>query len=135
MATMATSSSSPAPSPSPTPPPNLQGSGGGSQGPSSSPAHHGTSSSSSSAHQHHSTKAGALVSAAKSTLAEQSARLALKHNTDTELLDDLRLYLKTRCTIEQNYATSLAKLNSAHSKRSSSLLSFCAAEDEISDVK
>lgn len=75
------------------------------------------------------------MSAAKSTLAEQSARLALKHNTDTELLDDLRLYLKTRCTIEQNYATSLAKLNSAHSKRSSSLLSFCAAEDEISDVK
>ena len=110
------STASPVPSPSPTPP-LVQ---------SSSPAHHTL---------HHSTKPGALVAAAKSTLSEQSARLALKNTTDLDLLDDLRLYLKTRCSIEQNYAQALVKLNSAHSKRSSSLLTFAAAEDDISDIK
>ena len=107
---------SPAPSPSPTPPPAQ----------SASPHHHPLQ---------HSTKSGALVSVAKSILTEQSSRLALKHNTDLDLLDDLRLYLKTRCSIERDYALSLTKLNSSHSKRSSSLLTFVAAEDDISDIK
>lgn len=76
-----------------------------------------------------------MVSAAKALLSEQSARLALKHSTDLDLLDDLRLYLKTRCSIEQTYAQALCKLNSTHSKRSSPLLAYCVAEDEVSEVK
>jgi len=106
---------SPQPSLSPTPPPAH----------SVSP-HHSTQ---------HSTKPGALVSVAKSLLSEQNSRLALKHNTDLDLLDDLRMYLKTRSSIEKDYAQALAKLSGNTSKRSSSLLAFAAAEDEISDIK
>src|SRR5699024_9988195 len=104
----------PSPSPSPTPPLQPQ-----------------------SPHQHqaHSTKAGALVSAAKSIVSEQHSRISLKHTTDLELLDELRVYFKTRCTIERDYAQAMVKLNNSHTKRASQFLSFVAAEDETSDVK
>lgn len=102
----------PSPSPSPTP-------AGSAVGASPSPSHQP------------STKAGALVSAAKTLLSEQSARLSLKHNTDLDLLDDLRVYLKTRCSIERDYAQALSKLAaSGHSKRTNQLLSYVATVDE-----
>ena len=91
-----------------------------------------TSSSSPSHHQQYSTKPGALVSAAKSLLSEQSTRLSLKHTTDIDLLDDLRNYLKNRCALERDYAQSLAKLNTSYSKRSSTFLTFVSNEDDNS---
>ena len=120
---MAHVSHSPGPSPSPTPPPGQS---------SPIPGNHGAHSSST---LHHSTKSGALVSSAKSTLSEQSSRISLKHSTDLDLLDDLRMYMKTRCSIERDYAQALTKLNGSHSKRSSQLLTYVSAEDEISDIK
>lgn len=116
---------SPSPSPSPTPPlaaHQSSGGGGGAKDPPGPPAQP-------------STKPGALVSAAKSLLSEQSARLALKHTTDLDLLDDLRLYLKNRCNLERDYTQSLVKLNATHSKRSSTLLTYMCAEDETANVK
>ena len=110
--------SSPAPSPTPTPPLN--------QMVSSSPHHNS---------QSLSTKAGALLASAKSTLSEQSTRIALKHNTDLDLLDDLRLYLKNRCSIERDYSQAMVKLNQTYSKKTSPLLSYAYGEDEISEVK
>ncbi|KAH9511908.1 F-BAR and double SH3 domains protein 2 [Dermatophagoides farinae] len=107
-------SPTPPPAPAPAPPPQ-----------SSSPSHH----------QQYSTKPGALVSAAKSLLSEQSTRLSLKHTTDIDLLDDLRNYLKNRCALERDYAQSLAKLNTSYSKRSSTFLTFVSNEDDNSDIK
>ena len=116
---MSTMVSSPAPSPTPTPPLN--------QLVSSSPHHHNS--------QSVSTKAGAILASAKSTLSEQSSRLALKHNTDLDLLDDLRMYLKNRCSIERDYCQAMIKLNQTYSKKSSPLLTYITSEDEVSEVK
>lgn len=75
------------------------------------------------------------MATAKTLLAEQSSRLSQKHNTDLELLDDLRIYLKARCSIERDYAQSLVKLTSAHGKKSQQLVSAVPNEEELSDTR
>lgn len=66
---------------------------------------------------HGNTKTSNLVTACKATLSEQAQRLSSKHTTDLELIDDIRSYLKTRCSVEKDYCSSISKLCNNHLTR------------------
>ena len=58
-----------------------------------------------------------IVSAAKSTLSEQTARLQTKHSYDVDLIDDMRTFIKTKCNIEKDYCNQMIKLVNTQSNR------------------
>jgi len=58
-----------------------------------------------------------ILSSAKSTLSEQQGRLSNKHSIDLDLIDDLRAFIKTKCSIEKDYSQSLIKLANSQSKK------------------
>ena len=72
-----------------------------------------------------------LVAATKSVLSEQCSRLGSKHSIDLELIEDLRSFIKSKCTIEANYCQALSKLSIQHLNRK--YPSFAAETD--SDTK
>ncbi|KAI4892658.1 hypothetical protein NFI96_022795, partial [Prochilodus magdalenae] len=53
----------------------------------------------------------------KHTHAEQLSRLQVKHQTDCDLLEDLRTYSQKKAVIEKDYAQALQKLASQYLKR------------------
>ncbi|MFT7803116.1 F-BAR and double SH3 domains protein 2, partial [Arapaima gigas] len=53
----------------------------------------------------------------KNTHVEQVTRLHLKHQTDCELLEDMRTYSQKKAAIEKDYAQALQKLASQYLKR------------------
>lgn len=53
----------------------------------------------------------------KHTQAEQLSRLNVKHQTDCDLLEDLRTYSQKKAVIEKDYAQALQKLASQYLKR------------------
>jgi len=62
-------------------------------------------------------KSGTLLSQAKPILNEQHNRLANKHLLDLDLIDDLRTFIKTKCSLEKDYTQSLIKLANSQSKK------------------
>jgi hypothetical protein len=62
-------------------------------------------------------KSGQLVGSLKPILSDQQHRLHAKHGHDADLIDDLRTYIKIKCSIEKDYAQALIKLNSTHQKK------------------
>jgi hypothetical protein len=62
-------------------------------------------------------KSGTLLSQAKPILNEQHNRLANKHLLDLDLIDDLRTFIKSKCSIEKDYSQSLIKLANSQSKK------------------
>uniref|UniRef100_A0A671VME5 F-BAR domain-containing protein n=1 Tax=Sparus aurata TaxID=8175 RepID=A0A671VME5_SPAAU len=53
----------------------------------------------------------------KHTHAEQLSRLHIKHQTECELLDDLRTFSQKRAAVERDYAQALQKLASQYLKK------------------
>ncbi|XP_061104982.1 F-BAR and double SH3 domains protein 2 isoform X1 [Conger conger] len=53
----------------------------------------------------------------KNTHAEQMAKLSMKHQTECDLLEDLRTYSQKKSAIERDYAQALQKLASHYLKR------------------
>ncbi|XP_056333824.1 F-BAR and double SH3 domains protein 2 isoform X1 [Danio aesculapii] len=53
----------------------------------------------------------------KNTHAEQLGRLHLKHQTECDLLEDMRTYSQKKATLERDYAQALQKLASQYLKR------------------
>ena len=62
-------------------------------------------------------KSGQLAGQLKPILADQQHRLHAKHAYDTDLIDDLRTFIKIKCSIEKDYAQALIKLTSTHQKK------------------
>lgn len=62
-------------------------------------------------------KSGQLTGTLKPILSEQQHRLHAKHGHDADLIDDLRTYIKIKCSIEKDYAQALIKLTSTHQKK------------------
>lgn len=62
-------------------------------------------------------KSGQLTGQLKPILSEQQHRLHTKHGHDADLIDDLRTYIKIKCSIEKDYAQALIKLTSTHQKK------------------
>ncbi|CAG2100177.1 unnamed protein product [Medioppia subpectinata] len=58
-----------------------------------------------------------LVSTAKTSLNEQTARLQTKHSYDCDLIDDLKAFIKSKCSIEKDYCNQLIKLCNSQSHR------------------
>lgn len=53
-----------------------------------------------------------LVTGVKTTLAEQTAKLQSKHESEQDLLEDIRNYAKQRASVEKDYAQSVLKITS-----------------------
>ena len=58
-----------------------------------------------------------IVSIAKTTLGEQTARLQTKHNYDLDLIEDMRTFLKSKCSIEKDYCNQMIKLINSQSNK------------------
>lgn len=63
---------------------------------------------------HGSSKSTNLVTASKATLSEQAQRLSSKHSSELELIDDVRTFLKGKCSMEKDYCSALSKLCTNH---------------------
>ena len=62
-------------------------------------------------------KSGQLAGQLKPILSDQQHRLHAKHGFDADLIEDLRTYIKIKCSIEKDYAQALIKLTSNHQKK------------------
>ena len=62
-------------------------------------------------------KSGQLAGQLKPVLSDQQHRLHAKHGYDADLIDDLRTFIKIKCSIEKDYAQALIKLTSTHQKK------------------
>lgn len=56
-----------------------------------------------------------LTAEFKRLLGEQHQRIAVKHQQDLDLIDDIRAYTKARLSIERDYTSALSKLAKQHS--------------------
>jgi len=62
-------------------------------------------------------KSGNITSHIKPVLNDQLHRLQDKHHYDTDLVDDLKTFIKVKCNIEKDYAQALIKLINSHQKK------------------
>ncbi|XP_074599300.1 FCH and double SH3 domains nervous wreck isoform X2 [Brevipalpus obovatus] len=80
---------------------------------------------------HSSSKSSGLINNCKNVLSEQAQRLHNKHATELELIDDVRTFIKVKCSLERDYCTAISKL--CHNHLNKKYAQFESEKD--SDVK
>ncbi|GIY04616.1 protein nervous wreck [Caerostris darwini] len=72
---------------------------------------------------------GKVTTALKNIHNEQLVKLQMKHQQDSDFLDDIRNFSKMRAVIERDYAQALLKLATSHLQKKGSGSSECKPKD------